>query len=79
MAVRPYVAVVGPGDATSQETRAAEAIGRGLADAGAIVVCGGLGGVMEAACHEEEHDLPVLKRIRDMERAKQGNAPSSGR
>ncbi|HUA50332.1 MAG TPA: hypothetical protein VMA77_34175 [Solirubrobacteraceae bacterium] len=51
MAHRPYVAVVGPGEATAEETRAAEAIGHGLADGGAIVVCGGLGGVMAAACH----------------------------
>ena len=35
MAHRPYVAVVGPGEATSEETRAAEAIGRGLAVGGA--------------------------------------------
>src|ERR1043166_7007740 len=28
------------------------------------------GELIEAACHEEEHDLPVLKRIRDAERAK---------
>jgi uncharacterized protein (TIGR00725 family) len=47
---RPYVAVIGPSDATSQETRNAEEIGRKLADGGATVVCGGLGGVMEAAC-----------------------------
>ena len=51
MAHRPYVAVVGPSDATSQQKRAAEAIGRGLAEAGAILISGGLGGVMEAACH----------------------------
>ena len=51
MAHRPYVAVIGPSDATSQQERAAEAIGRGLAGAGAIVVCGGLSGVMAAACH----------------------------
>jgi uncharacterized protein (TIGR00725 family) len=51
MAHRPYVAVIGPSDATSQETRDAEQIGRKLADAGAILVCGGLGGVMSAACH----------------------------
>ena len=51
MAHRPYVAVVGPSDATSQEKRAAETIGRGLAEAGAILITGGLGGVMEAACH----------------------------
>jgi uncharacterized protein (TIGR00725 family) len=41
---------VGAGRATEDEARAAEAVGRGLAEAGAVVVCGGLGGVMEAAC-----------------------------
>jgi uncharacterized protein (TIGR00725 family) len=46
----PYVAVVGPGDASSQELHAAEEVGAGLAAAGAVVVTGGLGGVMEAAC-----------------------------
>jgi uncharacterized protein (TIGR00725 family) len=45
-----YVAVVGPGDASPAELEAAEAIGRGLAEAGATVVCGGLHGVMAAAC-----------------------------
>jgi hypothetical protein len=45
-----YVAVVGPGQAGAPEIAVAEAIGRGLAEAGAAVVCGGLGGVMEAAC-----------------------------
>ena len=29
--------------------------------------------LIEAACHEEEHDLPVLKRIRDSERAKKSS------
>ena len=42
--------MVGPGEATSAEESAAEAVGRALAEAGAVVVCGGLGGVMEAAC-----------------------------
>jgi uncharacterized protein (TIGR00725 family) len=45
-----YVAVVGPGDATADQERVAEAVGRGLAERGAVVVCGGLGGVMAAAC-----------------------------
>jgi hypothetical protein len=45
-----YVAVVGPGEAGGPELAAAEAVGRGLAQAGAALVCGGLGGVMEAAC-----------------------------
>lgn len=45
----PYVAVVGPNDATPTELDQAEAIGEGLARAGAVLVCGGLGGVMHAA------------------------------
>jgi uncharacterized protein (TIGR00725 family) len=43
-----YVAVCGAGDAVPEAERSAEAIGRLLARAGAVVVCGGLGGVMEA-------------------------------
>jgi uncharacterized protein (TIGR00725 family) len=46
----PHVAVVGRGDAGSEERELAEEVGQGLADGGAVVVCGGLGGVMEAAC-----------------------------
>jgi uncharacterized protein (TIGR00725 family) len=44
------VAVVGPGESAPQELEAAEEVGRLLAEAGAVVVCGGLGGVMESAC-----------------------------
>jgi uncharacterized protein (TIGR00725 family) len=50
VAPAPYVAVVGPGHATEAQREAAEAVGRALARGGAIVVTGGLGGVMEAAC-----------------------------
>jgi uncharacterized protein (TIGR00725 family) len=50
MARGSYVAVIGPGTATAAETEAAESVGAGLAAAGAVVVTGGLGGVMEAAC-----------------------------
>jgi uncharacterized protein (TIGR00725 family) len=46
----PHIAVVGAGRASVEEARAAEAVGRALAEAGAVLVCGGLGGVMEAAC-----------------------------
>jgi uncharacterized protein (TIGR00725 family) len=48
--MRAYVAVVGAGAARADEEQTAEEVGRRLAEAGAIVVCGGLGGVMEAAC-----------------------------
>jgi uncharacterized protein (TIGR00725 family) len=46
----PYIAVVGPGDAGEQELNDAESVGRELAQGGATVVTGGLGGVMAAAC-----------------------------
>jgi uncharacterized protein (TIGR00725 family) len=44
-----YVAVCGPGQASDEEAGWAEQVGRLLARSGAVVVCGGLGGVMEAA------------------------------
>jgi len=43
-----YVAVVGPSEATADEIQRAEEVGRLLAARGAVVVCGGLGGVMDA-------------------------------
>jgi uncharacterized protein (TIGR00725 family) len=45
-----YVAVVGGSEAGPHVLEAAETVGRELARRGAVVVCGGLGGVMEAAC-----------------------------
>jgi uncharacterized protein (TIGR00725 family) len=45
----PYISVIGAGQASDDEMAAAEEIGRRLADAGAVLVCGGLGGVMDAA------------------------------
>jgi uncharacterized protein (TIGR00725 family) len=47
----PYVAVVGAGgDVEPALLALAEAVGEELARRGAVVVTGGLGGVMEAAC-----------------------------
>lgn len=43
-----HVAVIGPSEAAAAELEAAEEVGRLLAQRGAVVVCGGLGGVMEA-------------------------------
>jgi len=47
--VAPYVAVIGASRATAEQQALAEAVGAGLGRAGAIVVCGGGPGVMEAA------------------------------
>jgi uncharacterized protein (TIGR00725 family) len=42
--------VIGSGEAHAALLDAAEAVGRELAVRGAVLVCGGLGGTMEAAC-----------------------------
>jgi len=47
---RKIIAVIGAGEPSPEEARQAEEVGRELARQGAILVCGGLGGVMEAAC-----------------------------
>jgi uncharacterized protein (TIGR00725 family) len=44
------VAVIGAGEAGDDDLAVAEELGRELASRGAVVVCGGLGGVMEAVC-----------------------------
>ncbi len=44
------VAVIGGNRCSKEMARMAEAVGRELAKRGAILICGGLGGVMEAAC-----------------------------
>jgi len=44
------IAVIGGGQCNKKEARLAEEVGRELARRGAVLVCGGLGGVMEAAC-----------------------------
>jgi len=44
------VAVIGDSSCPPKEAKLAEAVGETLAQHGAIVICGGLGGVMEAAC-----------------------------
>ncbi|GIW08314.1 MAG: TIGR00725 family protein [Dehalococcoidia bacterium] len=47
---RQMVAVIGDGVCDRATAAVAEEVGRRLAEAGVTVVCGGLGGVMEAAC-----------------------------
>lgn len=49
MSEGPYVAVVGSGNADGTLYEKARVVGRLVAERGGIVVCGGLGGVMEAA------------------------------
>lgn len=47
---KKFIAVIGGSQPSVEEAWLAEEVGRELAGRGAILVCGGLGGVMEAAC-----------------------------
>lgn len=44
------IAVVGNSSCSPEESRLAETVGELLAQRGATIICGGLGGVMEAVC-----------------------------
>jgi uncharacterized protein (TIGR00725 family) len=46
----PYVGVIGSGVPEPEPDAQAEEVGRELARRGAVLVCGGLAGVMDAAC-----------------------------
>ena len=61
MPEKKFVAVIGASEASAEELKAAYEVGRQLARRGAVLICGGLGGVMEAACRgaKEEGGLTV--------------------
>ena len=65
-----HVGVVGPSRATEQELVDAQVLGRGLAERGHVVVCGGLGGVMEAVARgAAESDGVVVGLLPGSDRA----------
>jgi uncharacterized protein (TIGR00725 family) len=47
----PLIGIIGEREASSENMLRAYAVGHLLAEHGFAVICGGLGGVMEAACH----------------------------
>ncbi len=47
---RVPIGVIGPREATAGQLQLAEVLGRALAESGLQLLCGGKGGVMEAAC-----------------------------
>ncbi|MBI4296575.1 MAG: TIGR00725 family protein [Chloroflexi bacterium] len=50
MRQQKFIAVIGSAECPPETAKLAEEVGRELAKQGAALVCGGLGGVMEAAC-----------------------------
>lgn len=47
---KKYISVIGAGRCDNETAAQAEEVGRLIARAGAVLVCGGMGGVMEVAC-----------------------------
>lgn len=47
---KKLIAVIGGSRSSDKENKLAEDVGREVARRGAVIVCGGLGGIMEAAC-----------------------------
>jgi hypothetical protein len=58
---KPRIGVIGPSQADEQTLALAEQVGSEVAKRGAILICGGLGGVMEAAARgaKREHGVTV--------------------
>ncbi|MCX8037983.1 MAG: TIGR00725 family protein [Candidatus Sumerlaeia bacterium] len=48
--MQPIIGVIGSNKADERTYALAEDVGRRIAQSGALLLCGGLGGVMEAAC-----------------------------
>jgi uncharacterized protein (TIGR00725 family) len=60
------IAVIGAADTTPEEYEAARTVGRLIAGYHETLVCGGLGGVMEAACKgAKEHDGQTVGIVPD--------------
>jgi uncharacterized protein (TIGR00725 family) len=68
-----YVAVCGPDPASAEAAAQAEEVGRLLAGAGAVVVCGGYGGVMEAASRGAADEGGVVVGILSGDSRAEGN------
>ncbi len=67
------ISVIGGSNASKQDLKEAEAVGRELAKRGAILVCGGLEGVMQAACRGAVSEGGTTIGILPGENAKDAN------
>ena len=70
---RFYLAVIGPGHASPREEELAEKVGEEAARRGAILLCGGLGGVMKAAARGARHKRGLVVGFLPGESRRQGN------
>ncbi len=67
------IGIIGAGSCDSRIAALAEETGRLLAEVGAVIYCGGLGGVMEAACKGASSAGGLTVGILPSDRAKDAN------
>ena len=67
------IGVVGGRDASPEVLKDAEEVGRRIARQGAVLVCGGMGGVMEAACRGAREAGGLTVGILPVSSAEDGN------
>jgi uncharacterized protein (TIGR00725 family) len=70
---KKVIAVIGGGQCSPEEAKLAEAIGRDLAKRGAILICGGLSGIMEAACRGASSEGGITIGILPGDNSRQAN------
>ncbi len=70
---KKFIAIIGGSQASATEIRLAEEVGRELARKGVALVCGGLDGVMEAACRGASSEGGVTVGILPGENRREAN------
>ena len=70
---KKIIAVIGAGQPSPEEANTAEEVGRELARQGATLICGGLGGIMEAACRGASSEGGLTIGILPGDNAKMAN------
>ncbi|MDQ7801854.1 MAG: TIGR00725 family protein [Armatimonadota bacterium] len=73
MSRRLHIGVIGEQDARPEMCRMAEQVGREIARRGGVLVCGGLGGVMEAAARGAVEEGGLVVGILPGTRAEEAN------
>ena len=68
------IAVIGGSQPSARELKLAEEVGAKLAEHGVILVCGGMGGIMEAACRGAQSNGGLTIGILPGDSAREANA-----
>ncbi len=71
--MKPRIGVIGASEVNTEEYKTAESVGKEIAKRGGIVICGGMGGVMEAVSKGANTENGLVVGILPGSRAKEAN------